>query len=122
MTDEQNVAKRLRAHRDRIDKLMSLISSASCLLKPQKAEAQALMKSVKRNLRADYSSGATVRGHNRLTPAERAYFQPAVHEASTKLRARWNSNPIRSNWYSDLYDARTDIEFFLNQLSDESAI
>jgi hypothetical protein len=118
MTDKQIVAERLRAHRDRIATLMTLVENPSRLSASQKKEAQMQMKIVKEKLNADYASVATVRGQSRLTEAERAYFHPAVHEASTKLQVRWNSNPARSSWYADLYDARTDIEFFLNQLSD----
>jgi len=121
MTDKGIVAEKLRAHKDRISNLMTVVENPALLTAPQKARAQAQMKSIKEKLNADYALGATVGGQKRLSAAEKAYFHPAVHHASTAIRARWNSNPMRSNWYAELYEARIDIEFFLNQLVDETA-
>jgi hypothetical protein len=113
------VITQLRDHRDRLQKLADLVSDGSALTGPAKEQAQALMKAAKESLSEDYRRMATVSGQAGLNATERAFLYPAVHEASTKIRVKWNSKPS-SAWASDLYDAISDLDHFLHQLESPS--
>lgn len=114
-SEENAVITQLRAHRDRLRVVMDVIGDRFPLAKDAKERAQTLMQSAKESLRTDYKRMSTVSGEAALNPTEDAYLRPAVHEAFAHLRVKWNSNPS-SEWHSDLYEAMTDIEFFLHQL------
>ncbi|MHB1785269.1 MAG: basic helix-loop-helix domain-containing protein [Acidimicrobiales bacterium] len=118
--EENAVIDQLRAHRDRLRAVMDLVGDRLPLPKDAKERAQTLMQAAKESLRADYKRMSTVSGEAALNPTEDAYLRPAVHEAFTHLRVKWNSNPS-SEWHSDLYEAVTDIEFFLHQLEPSSS-
>lgn len=117
--EETAVIEQLRAHRDRLQKVADLVPERPSLTGAAKEQAQALMKSAKELLTEDYRRMATVSGQAALNAPERAFLYPAVHEASTKVRVKWNSNPS-SQWSSDLYDAISDLDHFLHQLEHPS--
>lgn len=117
--EENAVIEQLRAHRDRLRAIMDLVGDRLPLPRDAKERAQSLMQAAKESLGADYKRMSTVSGEASLNPTEDAYLRPAVHEAFTHLRVKWNSNPS-SEWHSDLYEAISDIEFFLHQLESPS--
>ena len=116
---EKAVINQLRIHRDRLRAVMDLVGEELPLSRDVKERAQTLMESAKESLRKDYERMSTVSGGAALNPTEDAYLRPAVHEAFSHLRVKWNSNPS-SEWHSDLYEAIADIEFFLHQVESPS--
>jgi hypothetical protein len=116
--ERDDVVKRLTEHRDRIQDLMVLIANKTSLPLEVKTEARERMRALKEALKADHKQGALVKNAAEANRFERAYLYPAVHQASTVFRSRWNSDPIRSGWYSELYEARIDIEFPLRSLEE----
>ncbi len=47
---------------------------------------------------------------------ERCFFDPAARRAAAHFRAATNSNPLKKNWVSELYDSRDDISYYRFQL------
>jgi hypothetical protein len=117
--ERQDVIQRLRRYADQLQELMDLISDKSSLTREEKTRAQTQMKAIKEALNDEYRRGATARGQAAMNPYEDAYLHRAVHQASTQIRARWNSDPINSNWFSELYAARIDITYPLHQLENQ---
>lgn len=113
--EELDVLDRLKRIRDEIDALIDLIDDKRRLFGSEKERAQMMLKELKGNLRAEYKRGDTVKGRAQMTEAERRFYHPAVHEAYIHISVRINSVPDQK-WYSDLYDAQIDIEFYLSQL------
>lgn len=119
--EREDVIQRLKKYRDQLQGLMDLIGDKRHLSLDEKSRAQAEMKALKESLNADYKYGSSARAQDEMNDCERAYFYPAVHQASTQFQARWNSDPIRSNWFSELYAARVDITYALHQLEAREA-
>lgn len=115
-TERRDVITRLTAYRDRLGVLMDLIGNKTHLAPDERVKAQEQMKSLKESLSEDYRYGSSAKGREEMNECERAYFYPAVHEAFTEVKSRWNSDPIRSNWFSELYAAQMDINHLLRQL------
>lgn len=119
--DRQDVIDRLTRYRDQIQVIMDQIDDKRSVTAMERSRLQGLYRALKADLNEEVKKGSTNRGRAELTDIERAFFQPAVDEASAHLHAPTNSHPINSNWHSMLYEARMDIEFLLNQLTKENS-
>jgi hypothetical protein len=117
--ERQRVIERLRAYRRQIDAIIDLLGDKTHLRPDEKARAQQLLRHLKAKLEEDYKAGATARGEAQMTEIERCYFQPAILRAHANLQVKWNSNPINSNWLSELYAVRMDIDQFLLPLEQQ---
>ncbi len=115
--DKQSVVERLRTYEAQIQGILDLVAK-SPLSQQDKVRAQAQLKVLKERLNADYRRGSTVSGQAELNDVERAFFHPAVHEAASTIRVKWNSNPS-SDWSSELYSALIDIRHALSGLESE---
>jgi len=120
-SERQEVLAKLGMYRDQLQGLMDLIADKTHLGPEAKARAHEQMKALKEGLDADHKFGSSVKGRSEMNECERAYFYPAVHQASTQFQSRWNSDPIRSNWHSELYAAQVDINHLLRQLERQTA-
>jgi len=118
--EKQDVVKQLRAHLDRLQQASDALAGGFPLKGAAKEQAQALLKIAKHSLKDDYKRMSTRKAQTALNETERAYLYHTVHEASSRIQVKWNSNPS-PRWSSDLYDARGDIEFYLRQLESERA-
>jgi hypothetical protein len=108
--DRQDVIHRLREYDNKFDAILNLIVDKNCLERHEKEHAQKLLKNLKETLAKDRNEAR----RNDLTQAEEYFFCPAI--LNTNIRVRWNSDPINSNWHSELYGARIDISHTLHQL------
>lgn len=84
-----------------------------------KERIRKLYTSLKTDLRTVYKRGNTKRGREEMSEIEKVYFHPAITQAYCHLSASTNSDPINSNWHSDLYGARIDINYLLRQLESQ---
>jgi hypothetical protein len=116
--DRTLVIERLEAYERDIDALMELLQDKRHFSRDEQEIVREKYRALKENLRGDHKAGSTLRGDAELTQCERQYFQPSVTGAFCQLRAATNSNPVR--WYSELYAARIDIQFYLRQLQRHS--
>lgn len=114
--ERQDVIQKLRRYAGQLQELMDFLSDKPTLTREERTQAQAKMKAIKEVLNDEYRRGATARGQAAMNPYEEAYLHRAVHQASTQIRARWNSDPVNSNWFSELYAAHVDITYPLHQL------
>jgi hypothetical protein len=112
----QSVIQKLRQFETQLQQLMELLANKSHLSPEEKIRAQEQMKIIKEGLKGEYKRGATASGQAEMNRYEKAYLHPAVHGASTQIRVRWNSDPISSRWFSELYAAHVDISYYLHQL------
>lgn len=109
--EKPDVTMRLRDYRDRINGILKLVGGKTHLDREEKSRAQALMRDLKERLKED-----SARSEAGLNDAERAFFRPAIKEASATINARWSSNPLGGDWSSELYDALGTVTHFLDQL------
>ena len=80
----------------KIDEISDLIRNKTILSQDEKRQAQAMMKTLKDELKKDCEIGNSVRKMNKMTLDERQLFV-YILEANEKLSVRTNSHPIRSN-------------------------
>jgi hypothetical protein len=119
-TQRKKVIDRLRYYDVSIQRLIGLIAGESYLSCDDKDTARELMKALKADLVQDSKPQASASGDGLPNHFDRAYFHPAVQGASCQIRARWNSDPLRSDWLSELYAARIDIGHYLHALERRS--
>ena len=113
--DTASVVARLEAYDRRFEELMAMLSGGQPLRGEEKARAQALLVSLKADLKAENRRMSTARGEGALTPAERAYYAPAVLQCSTEIYVATNTTPD-ARWHGDLYGARINITHALHEL------
>jgi mRNA-degrading endonuclease YafQ of YafQ-DinJ toxin-antitoxin module len=104
-----------------IDKISALLRNKTILSQNEKSHAQAMMKTLKGELKKDCNIANSVRKMNKMTPDERQLYS-CVLEANAKLNVRVNSHPISANWPACLLDCRTKIEDCAEYLLSESNI
>jgi mRNA-degrading endonuclease YafQ of YafQ-DinJ toxin-antitoxin module len=102
-----------------IDEIFDLIRNKTILSQNEKRLAQAMMKTLKDELKKDCKIANSVRKMNKMTLDERQLYS-CVLEANVKLNVRANSHPISSNWSACLLDCRIKIEDCVEYLLSES--
>lgn len=108
------VVERLREYVSRFDAILDAIGEGRALSREKKAELQTMLRDLKGELEEDVKEEAANRGV--MTRTEEAYFYPAVRRAHAEIRVKWNSDPVRSDWHSNLYGAKINITHLLHQL------
>ena len=91
--DKRSVAGRLGALADRMRALAALTEGKSRLSPAEKAEAQALMKALKADLGGERDRINTAAGRGSLTPAEDAFYRPAIEGAAWRSEGRLEPGP-----------------------------
>ncbi|MDQ3232461.1 MAG: hypothetical protein M3Q07_11615 [Pseudobdellovibrionaceae bacterium] len=117
MTDDserQSVIQRLQKLREQTQTIMDIIADKKALTPHEKSHAQGLYRELKEHLKEEYKSGSSNRGQAAMTNCEQAFYHPAVHQASCELRSATNTNPLK--WHDELYGARMQFDYMLNQL------
>ena len=104
-----------------IDKISALIRNKTILSQNEKRHAQAMMKTLKDELKKDCEIGNSIRKMNKMTLDERQLFV-YILEANEKLNVRTNSHPIRYNWSAYLRDCRNKFEDYVEYLLSRSNI
>jgi hypothetical protein len=111
------IIRALKEYEAEINCLMEMIGDKKFLAPHKKSECQSKFKNLKESLKLAAKIG-TVDGVKRvLTDYESAYFQPAVNSAFVNCNVAVNSHPIKSNWFSCIYDMNIDISDMLSQLA-----
>src|SRR3990172_4551074 len=105
MDDFDRLLERFDSLIQPFDKLMLCIGDKKFLPRHELSEAREQFKSIKETLNTVYKDLQ----RQQLNELERRFFVHAVAKARTKLHARWNSNPITSRWFGELYNARDDL-------------
>lgn len=111
-------AEKLASIRDEINALINFIGDRHFVSGPDRTRAREMLTNLKRRLEGEYRRTSTIKGHASLNQIEKAYYAPAVHKASASFQVRTNSIP-GATWISDLYSARIDITFPLDQLYEQ---
>lgn len=112
--DERRVFERLQDWADRILELLKLYTDAGHIPHARLSEARALYRVIKDDLRAEYKRGASRRGANELTGAERRWYQRTVHQAATSVRAPINSSSEK--WHAGLSSALSDFSLTISKM------
>lgn len=118
--EREDVIRRLREYRDEIERLMNMLGNKQRLTADERAEMQSGYRALKEKIRAEYHQGSTVRGAAELNETERHFFLPAISRAAGHIDSPTNTNPLKQEWLSGLYQARGDIEQFLNPLEQQT--
>lgn len=117
--DPQDAAKglaTLRSFAARMSEILELLDGRQRVTADEKLHLQELFRSLKADLKTEADRSRTTRGEAELNEVERRYVNPAVFQASANNNVAWNSHPINSDWYSELFGARTDLTYFLHEL------
>lgn len=113
--DKTSVTERLEAYNQRFEALLDMLRGNLPLRGESKAQAQALLKSLKGDLEAEYRKMSTVRGRQELTEIETAYYYPTIHQTFAEISVATNTIPD-GKWHSNLYGAKINITHTLHQL------
>ena len=117
-SDANEVLRRLRDYSDRIKAIMDAIGDKRTLAPNVKSEVQTLLTALKADLKDDAHRCGLVRNRGKLTHLEKTCLCPAVQQASAGFHVATNSDPIRSDWHSNLYSIRIDIEYPMSYLEE----
>lgn len=104
----------LSEYENRFNEILNLIGDKQSFKREEKEHIQHLLKHLKEDLDEDCKEEN--RRQDEMTECERRFFYPAVRKTHANIRVRWNTDPIKSRWHSELYGARMDISHPLFQL------
>lgn len=107
---EKPVLERSNWYVGQIDKLLELIDPPNKLRREDIKLSQQLLNKIKERIELDYKFGDS-KFSPPISIVEGQYYNKAI-KASARLRVRINSRPS-SDWFSQLYDAKDEIEDFL---------
>lgn len=112
--ETKNFYLRLKVIYEKLDELMQTVDNKR-LYGSEKLHAQTMLRELKSSLDAEKRRYNGVRKKARMTTIEKGFYYPAVSEASSRINVKWNSIP-NHQWFSELYEAKTDIEYYMDQL------
>lgn len=93
----------------RCDELMSLLSDKRQASSDELEHVKGVYLALKNDLKAAAKYGTVSGKPQELTEAERYFYKPTVQKAALALRPATNSDPIKSDWFSAVYDAHIDL-------------
>lgn len=93
----------------RCDELMSLLNNKRQASSGELEHAKSLYLSLKNDLKAAAKYGTVSGKPQEITEAEHYFYKPTVQKAALALRPATNSDPIKSDWFSAVYDAHIDL-------------
>ena len=82
----------------------------------ERAKSKELYTSLKNDFKAAAHYGTTDGGNRPRTDVEDAYYYPAICGALTYLKPAINSDPLATDWFSAIENAKCDIDAMLCQL------
>jgi hypothetical protein len=99
-----------------IQELKGFVEGKKTFTREEKEKARGMMKRLKETLKGQ---GQPEMGHY----AE-DYLVPALRGALGRILGRWNSDPIRSWWAADLFEAELEVDYYLTVLKahDEASL
>jgi hypothetical protein len=115
--EKRGAIDRLRAYEAQIVSILDLLGNNLCPSRHKKARAQDQMWKLKMDLEDDRRRCCTAGSKPTTNAVETTYFYPAIEEAASAIRVKWNSNPARA-WYSELSEALRTIRYFLRELEE----
>jgi hypothetical protein len=109
--------ERTQFYLNQINDISSFIGDRPFFIsRESRREAQAMMKILKDEINNDCKIAKSVRKMKGMSHEERQFFSTALN-IKAKLKVRINSDPIRSNWFSCLYDCRNEFQAYIDYLS-----
>lgn len=113
MNENELFKKKLEDFRDGINLIEDIISKdnndINCKI------AQGKLKILKEKFKEEISLYTLKKNNERVTNFIKSYYIPTIQKASAAINVRCNTKP-NSDWISELYSAKIEIEFTLNQL------
>ena len=106
MNEVDRLFERFDSLIEQFEQLLLCIGDKKYFPRPQLIEVQEQFRAIKERL-GEVSKELQRR---EKTDLERFFLFPAVEKARTRLHAKWNSNPISSNWFHQLCDAQGDLK------------
>ena len=107
---KKSVEERVSWYKEKINKLMDLIGDKNSLSRVEKQKCEVLLKEIKENFKTDNKFSNSQRRLAKVSEAKKRYYD-IIGEASTRISSRTDSAPIKSNWYSQLYDVIGDLDY-----------
>jgi hypothetical protein len=105
----RSVISELRRFIERIDEICKKIDGKNTFSYEEKEDLHELLSTLKNDLKV-------AKNRQELNNSEKKYFIRCISSASAHLTMKVNSDPIKSDWYSHLFIARSDISIILCQL------
>lgn len=110
------VVNELRRFEASLDDIARNLIGKQKLTPSERAFVQDAYSSIKEELRVAKKYGTVGGAKRQQSEAERCFFSPAVNHALQSLTAKTNSNPLTSKWHLVLFDAKTEISYYLYNL------
>jgi hypothetical protein len=108
-TARQLALEKLKYFESQCDELMAVLNDRKQFNSDEREHVQSLYRALKDELKAAAKNGTVSGKSDGLTDEERYFYKPAVQKAALALRPATNSDPIKSDWFSAVYDARLDL-------------
>ena len=113
------VIETLQGLSDELNAMMDILGDKKRLATAEKQELQERLRVLKASLKEFAKTGTVDRKRRQQSDVEEYFFEPAVSSAIANCNVAYNSNPIKSNWYSCLYGMRLDIDYLLHPLKEK---
>jgi len=113
------VFKALNGFKIRIDDILAILEDIKPISIGQKLDLQEMLKSLKNDIKAAAKYGTVSGTKKPMSSYEKAYYWPAMTKVSANLSIAINSHPIKSDWYSCLYNVQGDITEMTFQLKEQ---
>ena len=114
----QGIVVALRGYERRCEAILALLDDKRSLVPIEREEIRRLYESLKTDLKAAAKYGTLSRRHEEQSHAEERFYGPAVQQSFLHLRPATNSDPIASHWFGAVYDAQTELSFWLHNMAD----
>lgn len=114
--EEKEVVAALREYIQRIEEIDNAIPEGKSISADEKKRLQALYTALKADIKMAVKTGKANAKSLRQTDTESCFFEPAMRDCSAELTANTNSDPIKANWKSVLWNALDQITPYLSQL------
>lgn len=112
----QSIRDQLAKFDARCEVIMALLGNKRHLSREDRAHVEELYRSLKDELKRCATAGTTTGKKRALTDGEERFYAPAVRAAALALAPAVNSNPITSDWFSALYDAKIEFAHYMPKL------
>ena len=109
--DSWFIEDRIYWYKNKLRSLMAIIEGKNTLSMSDLELARAEMKELKERFKSDKKIGGASRRFGAMSEKEQQYYM-AVMGAATHISVKWNSHPVRSNWFSEIDACMIDFDFY----------
>ena len=96
----------------RCDQILLLLSGKFSLTASERADVARLYQKLKADLEKAAKYGTVSGTRSDQTCAEQYFYHRAAHRAYRALRPATNTNPILSDWYAAVSEARAELSYW----------